>query len=61
MANCITRICIEENEFEKKKKERQAEEQEKAEKQQLIAFKSKHMRPKRTRPEIQSNPEEPLQ
>ena len=61
MANCLTRICIEENKFEKRKKERQEEEQEEAEKQQLLAFKSKHMRPKRTRPEIQSNPEEPLQ
>ena len=40
MANCLTRICIEENRFEKKQRERQAEEQEEAEKQQLLAFKN---------------------
>ena len=61
MANCLTRLCIDENRFEKKQKERQAEEQEEAEKHQLLAFKTKHMRPKRTRTEIQSNPEELLQ
>ena len=59
MANCLTRICIEENRFEKKRNERQAEEQEEAEKHQLLAFKAKHMRPKRNRAEIQST-EEPL-
>jgi hypothetical protein len=59
MANCLTRICIEENRFEKKQKERQAEEQEEVEKHQLLAFKAKHMRPKRNRAEIQST-EEPL-
>ena len=50
-----------ENRFEKKQKERQAEEQEEAEKQQLLAFKNKNMRPKRTRAKIQSAPEEPMQ
>ena len=60
MANCLTRICIEENRFEKKQRERQAEEQEEAEKQQLLAFKNENMRPKRTRAKIQSAPEEPM-
>ena len=60
MANCLTRICAEENKFERKKRERQAEEQEEVEKQQLIAFKNKNMRPKRIRAGIQSELEEPL-
>ena len=51
---------MEENKFDKKQKERQAEEQEEIERQQLLAFKSKHVRPKITRTEIQSEPEEPL-
>jgi hypothetical protein len=51
-ANCLTRICG------KKLMERQAEEQEEIERQQLQAFENKHMRPKKTRSEIESQTEE---
>ena len=33
MANCLTRICVEENRFEKHKREREEEEKDEAEKQ----------------------------
>ena len=42
MANCLTRICVEENKLDKKKREREEEMAEKEEKQGLLAFKMKH-------------------
>ena len=51
MANCLTRICVEENKLNKKKREREEEMAEEEEKQRLLAFKMKHQRPKRTRAE----------
>ena len=60
MANCLTRICVEENTFERKKREREEEEKEDREKERLKAFKMKNMRPKRTRTAADKEPEEPM-
>ena len=49
MANCLTRICVEENKFERKKREREEEKEEEKELQKLEAFKITHKRPKRGR------------
>ena len=49
MANCLTRICVEENRFERKKREREEEEQEEKDKLRLFNFKERHRRPKRSR------------
>jgi hypothetical protein len=59
MANCLTRICVEEERYERKKRERQEEELEEEEKQRLLSFKNKHRRPKRGRADIQEKPVEP--
>ena len=59
MANCLTRICVEENRFEKSKRERDEELAEEVEKQRLMAFKQKHLRPKRTRDEAKKPTDEP--
>ena len=58
-ANCLTRICVEENRFEKSKRERDEELAEEVEKQRLMAFKQKHLRPKRTRDEAKKPTDEP--
>ena len=42
MANCLTRLCVEEDNYEKKKRERKEEEQEDI--KELEAFKAKHKR-----------------
>ena len=47
MANCLTRICVEEERFERKKRERKEEEE--MERVRLRNFKDKHRRPKRPR------------
>ena len=60
MANCLTRICVEETRFEKHKREREEEEKEEAEKQRLLVFKSQHLRPKRSRDEAKKRTDEPL-
>ena len=49
MANCLTRICVEENRFERKKSEREEVEQEEKDKLRLFNFKERHRRPKRSR------------
>jgi hypothetical protein len=49
MANCLTRICVEENKFDRKKREREEEREEEKELQKLEAFKITHKRPKRGR------------
>jgi hypothetical protein len=51
MANCLTRICVEEERLDKQKRERDEVMAEEAEKQKLMAFEQKHLRPKRTREE----------
>ena len=61
MANCLTRICVEENTFERKKREREEEEKDDREKERLRAFKMKNMRPKRARTTATvKEPEEPM-
>ena len=39
MANCLTRICVEENTYERKRKERESEMEEEKEREKLKAFK----------------------
>ena len=59
MANCLTRICVEEERFDKQRRERDEELAEEAEKQKLLAFKQKHLRPKRTREDAKEPTDEP--
>ena len=59
MANSLTRIGVEEERFDKQKRERDEDMAEEAEKQRLMAFKQKHQRPKRTREEAKKHTDEP--
>jgi hypothetical protein len=63
MANCLSRICVEEDKYAWKKRERLEEQQKEDEKQRLEAFKAKYKRKKRARPSLQdylnNSPEEP--
>ena len=63
MANCLSRVCVEEDKYARKKRERLEEQHEEEEKQLLEAFKAKYKRKKRARPSLQdylnNSPEEP--
>ena len=46
-SNCLSRVCVDMDKYERRKQERREEEQEKADLRKLEEFKAKHMRPKR--------------
>jgi hypothetical protein len=50
-SNCLARVCVDMDRYERKRLERLEEEQEKTDLRKLEEFKAKHKRPKRSSPE----------